>query len=56
MTSVLTKLSEASQVTLSGSVVKPNICMIVVGIVVEAVTRTVPGSAGSRPGVKAAVS
>ena len=44
MMSVLTKLSAASQVTLSGSVVKPNIRMTEVGIVVEAVTRTVPGA------------
>ena len=44
MTSVLTKLSEASQVTLSGKVVKPNIRMTEVGIVVDAETRTVPAA------------
>ena len=55
MMSVLTKFSDASQVTLSGSVVKPKIFMIEVGMVVEAVIRTVPVEGWVTAGVKAAV-
>src|ERR1044071_5074543 len=55
MMSVLTKFSDASQVTLSGKVVKPKIRMIEVGIVVEAVTRTVREDGLLTVGVKVAV-
>src|SRR3954451_4637207 len=55
MMSVLTKFSDASQVTLSGSVVNPKIRMIEVGMVVDAVTRIVPDAGLVTTGVKVAV-
>ena len=55
ITSVFTKFSWASQVTLSGSVVKPNIRMIVVGMLVDAATRIVPEAGLEIAGVKAVV-
>ena len=50
---MFTKLSEASQLTATGSVSKPNRRMIAVGIAVEAFTRITPASGLVITGVKA---
>ena len=55
ITSVLTKLSEASQLTLSGSEPKPNIDMIVVGMRVFAVIATEPACGRVTTGVNSSV-
>ena len=53
--SVLTKLSEASQLTETGNEPKPNRFITTVGIVVSAATRTTPGPERLITGVNPAV-